>query len=126
MGFVEGIQKDKHIFTTSVKLNDFNFDVKVLASDVSLKHFKAIREEFPDHDITLTFLSSWLIKKSFVHIEKILDALRAEILKTSTFHFNLSNPKKESDFMIISVDPKTHYARPVSAELWDQYKNKKW
>jgi len=119
-------KKDKHIFTTSVKLNDFNFDVKILASDVSLKHFKAIREEFPDDDITLTFLSSWLIKKSFIHIEKILDALREEILKTSTFHFNLRNPKKERGFMIISVDPETHYARPVSDGLWDEYKNKKW
>lgn len=119
-------KKDKHIFTTSVKLNDFNFDVKILASDVSLKHFKAIREEFPEDDITLTFLSSWLIKKSFVHIEKILDALREEILKTSTFHFNLRNPKKQSGFMLISVDPETHYARPVSDGLWDEYKNKKW
>lgn len=119
-------KKDKHIFTTSVKLNDFNFDVKILASDVSLKHFKAIREEFPDDNITLTFLSSWLIKKSFVHIEKILDALREEILKTSTFHLNLRNPKKERSFMIISVDPETHSARPVSDELWHEYKNKKW
>jgi hypothetical protein len=120
-------KKDQHIFNTSVKLNDFNFDIKILASDTALKHFKAIREEYPDERITLTFLSSWLIRRSFVDIEKILDALREEILKTSSFHLNLHKPKTENGFMIISVDPKTNFAKPVSDGLWEQYKqmNKK-
>jgi hypothetical protein len=115
-------RKDQHIFNTSVKLNDFNFDIKILASDTALKHFKAIREEYPEGQITLTFLSSWLIKRSFLDIEKILDALREEILKTSCFHMNLHKPKKENGFMIISVDPKTNFAKPVSDGLWEQYK----
>jgi len=115
-------KKDQHIFNTSVKLNDFNFDLKILASDTALKHFKAIREEYPDEQITLTFLSSWLIRRSFVDIEKILDALREEILKTSSFHMNLQKPKTENGFMIISVDPKTNFAKPVSDGLWEQYK----
>ena len=118
-------KKDKHIFTSSIKLIDSKFDIKVLASEVSLRHFKAITEEFPNQDVTLTFLSSWLIKKSFVHIEALLDALRKEILKTSTFHLNLRNPKKNRGFMILSVDPETHNAKPVSDDLWEEYKNKK-
>ncbi len=116
-------KKDQHIFNGSVKLNDFNFDLKILASETAIKHFKAIREEFPNEKITLTFLSSWLIKRSFIDIEKILDALREEILKTSTFHLNLRTPKQENGFMIISVDPKTNFAKPVSDGLWEQYKN---
>jgi hypothetical protein len=54
-------KKDQHIFNSSVKIKDFNFDLKILASDFSIKHFKAIRDEYPEGQITLTFLSSWLV-----------------------------------------------------------------
>lgn len=117
--------KDQHIFNTSVKLNDFNFDIKILASNTALKHFKTIREEYPKEEITLTFLSSWLIKRSFLDIEKILDALRDEILKKSNFHNNLRKPKSDNGFMILSLDPKTNSAKPVSDGLWEQYKQMK-
>lgn len=115
-------KKDQHTFNGTVKLNNFNFDLKILASETSLKHFKAIRNEFPEGQITLTFLSSWLIKKSFIDIEKILYALRIEILKTSNFHLNLRTPKQENSLMFISVDPGTNFANPVSEGLWEQYK----
>ncbi len=118
-------KKDKHIFNTTVKLKDFNFDLKIVASEASLKHFKLIREEYPEGQITLTFLSSWLIKRSFIEIEKILDALRDEILRTSNFHMNLRTPKATNGLMIISVDPKTNFAKPVSDELWQEYKQMK-
>jgi hypothetical protein len=118
-------KKDQHIFNTSVKLDDFKFDLKILSSDLALKHFKVIREEYPDEKITLTFLSSWLIKKSFIDIETILDALRLEILKNSHFHQNLTNPKAKNGFMFLSIDPKTNFAKPVSDGLWEQYKEMK-
>ncbi|RZS93242.1 hypothetical protein [Aquimarina brevivitae] len=118
-------KKDQHIFNTSVKLVDFRFDLKILASDLAIKHFKVIREEYPDEKITLAFLSSWLIKKCFIDIESILDALRLEILKNSYFHQNLTNPKVKNGLMFLSVDPKTNFAKPVSDGLWEQYKNKK-
>ncbi len=119
------IRKDQHIFNTTVKLNDFNFDIKILASDISLNHFKSIREEYPEGQITLTFLSSWLIKRTFLDIEKILDALRQEILKNSNFQNNLRKPKSDNGFMIVSLDPKTNFAKPVSDGLWEQYKQMK-
>lgn len=118
-------KKDKHIFNTTVKLNDFNFDLKILASEVAIKHFKPIREDYPEGQITLTFLSSWLIRRSFKDIEKILDALREEILKNSNFHNNLRKPKTDNGFMIVSVDPKTNFAKPFSDGLWEQYKQMK-
>lgn len=118
-------KRDKHIFTTTVKLKDFDFDVKILASEVALKDFKLIRTSHPAKDFTLAYLSSWLIKQSFIEIEKILDALREEILKTSTFHMNLSKPKADTGFMIVSMDPKTKFPQPVSEGLWEQYKQKK-
>lgn len=118
-------RKDQHIFNTSVKLVDFKFDLKIIASDLAIKHFKVIRDEYPDDKITLTFLSSWLIKKCFIDIETILDALRLEILKNSHFHQNLTNPKAKNGLMFLSVDPKTNLAKPVSDGLWEQYKNMK-
>lgn len=118
-------KKDKHIFNTTVGMVDFNFDLKILASDISLKHFKAIREEYPEGQITLTFLSSWLIKRSFIEIEKILDALREEILVNSCFYTNLRKPKTDNGFTLIYMDPKTKHAKPMSDGLWEQYKEMK-
>lgn len=118
-------KKDKHVFTTSVKPENFDFNVKILASDFALKHFQLVRTSHPDDDITLTFLSSWLIKQSFIEIEKILDAMKEEIIKNSTFHSNLRKPKSDNGFMIISVDPTTKIAKPVSDGLWEQYKQMK-
>ncbi len=117
-------KKDRHIFSTTVKLVGFDFDVKVLASDLALNYFKLIRKQHPDERITLAFLSSWLIRQSFTNIETILDALREEILKTSSFHLNLIKPKKPG-FMTITMDPKTKFAKPASDMLWEQYKQKK-
>ena len=115
-------QKDQHIFNTSVTLNNFNFELKILASNIALKHFKAIRDEYPDERITLTFLSSWLIRKSFIDIEKILDALRVEILKNSHFQQNVQKPKTDNGFMFFTIDQNTNTQIPVSDELWKQYK----
>lgn len=118
-------KKDQHRFNMSIRLKDAKCDLKILASDLALKHFKAIREDYPEGEITLTFLSSWLIKKCFIEIEKILDALREEILKTSNFHMNLHVPKSNAGFIIVSVNPQTNYAQPVSDGLWEQYKQMK-
>lgn len=118
-------KKDKHIFNATVGMNDFKFELNIIASDLSIRHFKAIREEYPGGQITLTFLASWLIKRSFVEIEKILDALREEILKNSCFYKNLRKPKIDNSFMLITMDPKTKYAIPMSDGLWKQYKEMK-
>lgn len=118
-------KKDKHIFTTTVSLNDLKFKVELLASDLALKHFDAIKEEYPEGKVTLTFLSSWLIKRCFKDIEIILDALREEILKKSNFHQNLLKPKSQNGLMFVLADPKTHQAKPVSDGLWQQYKEMK-
>jgi hypothetical protein len=116
-------KKDQHIFSGTCKLNDSSFDIRLLASDTALKHFKLIKVEYPNENITLTFLSSWLIKRSFIELEILLDALRLEILETSNFHENLMNPKTGLGFMAIAVDPKTNRAMPVSEGLWEKYKN---
>ncbi len=117
------VNKDQHIFKATLKIIDYRFIINTLASETSIKHFKAIRKDYPEESITLTFLSSWLIRRTFIEIEKILDALREEILKKSAFHLNFQSPKTESGFMLITIDPKTNYVRPVSDGLWEEYKN---
>lgn len=118
-------KRDKHIFTTSVNFSNLEFNVKVLSSDIALSNFKLIRTIYPTESITLTFLSSWLIKQSFIEIEKLLDALREEILKDSNFEQNLNSPKSAIGFMGIYMDPETKFAKPVSDMLWKQYKEGK-
>jgi hypothetical protein len=117
--------RDRHIFNPTIQLNNFKFDL--IASEMSLKkqYFGSIRMEYPDGQITLTFLSSWLIKRSFVEVEKILDALREEILKISDFHNNLIKPKSNSGSMFALLDSETNFAIPISDELWKEYKQMK-
>ena len=117
-------KRDQHTFNVSQKFIDLKFSLKIRASDLALKHFKTIREEYPNGEITLAFLASWLIKRCFIDIEMILDALRVEIINTSQLHQNLMNPKRNG-FMFVSVDPKTKFAKPVSDGLWEQYKEMK-
>jgi len=118
-------KRDQHRFMTTVTLSTFDFNLKILASDTSLKHFKLIRTTVPDGDITLTYLSSWLLKESFAFIERLLDALREEILKTSVFYQNVRKPKADNGFMIITHDPLTNTVKPTSDGLWKQYKDRK-
>ncbi len=115
-------KKDKHVFKGTVSLTNYNFDLKILASDNALKHFKAIRKEYPKDRITLSFLALWLIKRTFIDIEKVLDALRLEILKDSNFQANMLTPKKEGGIVFASYNPETKFAEPVSEGLWEQYK----
>lgn len=117
-------KKDEHIFNTSIGLNNLDFNLKILASDISLKHFKAIKKEYPESDITLTFLASWLIKQTFIEIEYLLDALREEIQKNSHYHKNLQKPKDANGLIFMMVDRKSNTGRPISDSLWEQYKNK--
>ena len=121
-------KKDQHIFNASaIPLKDFEFNLKIRASDLSLakKYFKSIKEEYPNGDITLSFLSSWLIRKSFYAIEVILDALREEIIKNSSFYQNVVEPKNENGLMALYIDSKTNLLKPVSDSLWEEYKKMK-
>jgi hypothetical protein len=118
-------KRDQHRFMTTVQLSTFNFNLKILASDTSLKHFKVIRKEVPEGDITLTYLSSWLLKEGFDYIEKLLDGLREEILKTSVFYQNVRKPKADNGFMIVMHDKETNTVKPTSDGLWKQYKDRK-
>ncbi len=90
-------KRDRHQFMTSIELPTFDFDLKILASETAIKHFKIIRETVPKDDITLVYVSSWLLKKELTTIEKILDGLRDEILKNSVFYENIRKPKSKMD-----------------------------
>ncbi len=114
-------KKDNHKFYCKFENNKAN--VSIIASDRTIKYFKLIRNENPEVDIALTFLSTWLIKKSFKYIELLLDALRNEILLNSNFHVNLFNPKTKNGLMSIAVDKRTNTLIPVSDALWEEYKN---
>lgn len=116
-------KKDDHIFNGDIKLDGFDFSLKIIASDTAIKHFKGIRKIHESEQITLAFLTSWMIKKTFIDIETILDALREEILKKSNFESNLRNPKRQDGFMLFYMEPGTNEARPSSEGLWNEYKN---
>lgn len=119
-------KRDQHFFGGTTTLDEFKFHLKFIPSEIALKHFKIINEDIPnDGKVTLTYLASWIIKRTFIELEIILDCLAIEIKKTSQFHKNLWEPKRGSNALLfVSVNPETHYAEPVSDGIWDEYKGK--
>jgi hypothetical protein len=120
-------KRDKHHFSCTMGLNDLNFRLKITSSHEVLKHFKLVEKmkTSQNQNITLAYLSSWLIKQSFEEIEIILDAIKIDLENNSKFHQNLSKPKGEKGYMIISMNPETKFAEPMSNGIWNEYKERK-
>jgi len=120
-------KRDNHNFSSNVNLNNLSFNLKISASQEVLKHFKLVlgNKDFDKQEITLAYLSSWLIKQSFKEIEKILDAIKIDLENNSKFQQNLMKPKGNNGFMLITMNPETRFAEPMSNGLWMEYKNKK-
>jgi hypothetical protein len=117
-------KRDKHEFGGVTNLPDFKFKIQMEPSAISLKHFDLIKEETKDLKFTLTYLSSWLIKRSFVEIEAILDALEPEIKKNTNFYKNVGQPKRKNGLNIVSLNKETNAIEPSSDGFWKEYKSK--
>ena len=120
-------KRDKHRFAGSVQMKDLSFRLKILCSQESLKKFNLVLEnkENEKQEITLTYLSSWLIKRTFIEIENILDSIKLDLESKSKFNHNLQNPKGgKSGLMFVTMNPETKFAEPVSNGIWNEYKNK--
>jgi hypothetical protein len=115
--------RDQHGFRVEQKLVDGTFKVKILTSKKLIKSFKYIEEQNEFDEITLAFIASNFIKKTFFEFEKLLDSLVIEIKSHSNYYQNLKQPKSKNGFMFISVNPDTKLAEPLSEILWKQYKN---
>jgi tetratricopeptide (TPR) repeat protein len=120
-------KRDRHVFASSMKLHDLSFRLKISCSEAALKHFKLVlsEKENDNQRITLTYLSSWLIKKTFSEIERILDSVKIDLEGNSHFAQNLARPKGDKGFMIVSMNPETKFAEPMSKGIWKEYKKKK-
>ena len=120
-------KRDKHNFSSNMNLDDLSFQLKIAASKEVLKHFKMVEENKSSEkqEITLAYLSSWLIKQSFYEIEIILDAIKIDLENNSRFQQNLMKPKGNNGFMLITMNPETRFAEPMSNGIWMEYKNKK-
>jgi hypothetical protein len=119
-------KRDEHKFGGTASFENFKFHLRFVPSEVALKHFKIIQNDIPqDKHLTLTFLASWLIKRTFIELEEILDGLAVEIKQKSNFHKNLIQPKKgENTLLIVSFNPETKFIEPASEGLWKNYKKK--
>lgn len=117
--------RDKHQFDGLMNTKNLRFRIKIIPSDLAIKYFQVVNEDaLEDEKVTLTYLSSWLIKKSFQEIGYILDALEIEIKKVSCYQDNLSqalfDPNK-LDFVAFNSD--TRRVDPLSELLWKNFKS---
>ena len=116
--------RDHHTFDGQRILYNSQFILQLRPSDLSLKYFKLISNDIGENSkVTLTYLSSWIIKRTFIEIESILDVLAKEIRKDSYFGNNLYTPKRGMNtLLLVSINPKTNTIEPVSEGLWKEFK----
>jgi hypothetical protein len=119
-------KRDKHQFGGQARRTDFKFTLQLKPSEFALAHFNSIKDSLHQNtSITLTYLASQILRQIFAELETVLDSMASEIRKNSFFGNNLFNPKKGMDaLLIVSVNPETHRAEPISNSLWDEYKKK--
>jgi hypothetical protein len=115
-------QRDKHTFVEKDIITNSIIKIKIIPSEVAQKHFKLIEEDVKGQKFTLTYLSSWVLKRTLIEIELILDAIATELKKNSHFRKNLNSPKRDVGYMFVSLNPNGNFAEPVSEGLWKHYK----
>lgn len=71
--------KETGSFKMNFKLGGDNFKAKFLATQKFKTHFTEITKEFGDIDLTVKFVSLWLIDKAIVTITEVLFELRADM-----------------------------------------------
>lgn len=116
-------KRDKHRFMAAIDLQS-NHKIKILASAIAKKHFNMSAHLKEDEEPTIVFMASQILKNSFDMIEELLDGLLIEIKKTSVFWENLRVHPKKGSLPLLSYDPKTRTAKPISEGLWEEYKKK--
>ncbi len=116
-------KRDKHEFSGFLKSHNFEVRLLISCSDVSLKHFSLISEENIENKIiTLCYLSSWLIKRTFIEIESILDSIKIDFEKDSKYFEKLGKKIAKNELAFASFNQKSKSLEPASSLLWKKYK----
>jgi hypothetical protein len=117
-------KRDEHSFHFINHIGLGKHSIQLICSDFSLKHFPSVKKEMKktDEGITLTYLSSWLLKESFDVIEKILDEVKIDMEKDSQFQKNVDKPKGNKGYSIVSFNSNTKMVEPMSNGMWEDYK----
>jgi len=123
-------ERDEHKFsgTEIIEEEKMDFNINILSSHILLskKYLKIVKDENPNFDeITLTYTSSWLIRKTLNDIELLINALVIEIKSNSFYQENLRVKKKGKSRMMGTIDPKTNRMTPLSEIMWKQYVDQK-
>jgi hypothetical protein len=120
--------RDKHEFSGAGHISlekEMELTIQLQPSTFSQRYFALINEETNGKSFTLTYLASWLIKRTLFEIEEILNALEGHLKKESYFHQNVGHPKNDKKLNIVSIVKETNTIEPASEGLWRQYKAKK-
>lgn len=118
-------KRDIHKFTAKINFNPVDLNVNIFVSDefISKQYLKIIRDEHPEFDnISLTYTSSWVIKRTLSEIERILEGLVFEIKSNSNFLNNLNKKKNGNGFITGLINPITKKFINISDIMWWQYK----
>jgi hypothetical protein len=113
-------KSDVHPISITLSFASGKTRVKFYTNESIIKLFKSLKEKSNTHDITISYTSEWLIHKTVDSVVSILFALKDEMESMSTFPNHIG----DSDFIILSHNPVTGFAEPVSKQMWSNLKAK--
>ena len=126
-------KRDEHKFYASIVSNnkDDDYQVCLIASEILLskKYLSIIKEEMTNHKyISLTYVTSFLIKTTIKQIEILLEGLVFHIKDNSQYTLNLNKQMQGKGFMTGFANPITRRLIKLSDNLWNNYKgdNMEW
>jgi hypothetical protein len=113
-------KSDIHPIAFTLKIASGKTEVKFIANEGIIKSFKFLKENSKTHNVTVSYISEWLIHETIDSIVKILFGLKDEMESMSTFPSHIGG----SDLIMLYNDPETGFAGPVSKPMWANVKAK--
>lgn len=119
-------RRDRHQFGGYYNPSSSIFRLRITCSEAALGHFRPVlnNRESDEQKITLTYLSSWLIRRVFSDIERLLEAVKLDLESNSNFYVNLATPKNDNSLNLVSMNYRTNSVEPMSKVIWHEYKKK--
>ncbi|MFC2138305.1 hypothetical protein ACFLTE_09030 [Bacteroidota bacterium] len=101
----------------SIKLASGKTNACFIASPSLTKKFSELKEMSNNFNLTVNYVTDWLINNTIDSIAKILLGLKIEIESVSTY----PNHIKDDDIIIFYMDPETKIGYPASKPLWAEF-----
>lgn len=114
-------RSDIHPLSLKIELTSGNIDLNFFARKEMTKNFSELRKKSKNYDISVAYVSEWIIEKTIESIIEILMELSEDLKDNSSFPSNVQKNGKPSMFY---KNPETGKAESVGKKMWEGIREK--